>query len=111
MRRANTDSASENMPAFLNSSARPYCGNGSSGRCVMNAFSISMREGGTARDRSDGVQAALGPGDLVVTPGDDPVVRVDVDDDGPPGARLGLVVRLGEGRDDDDVAGLGVMGS
>src|SRR5436190_744784 len=40
---------------------------------------------------------------------DDPVLGVDPDDGRLPAARLVFVARLGEGREDHDVAGLGVV--
>src|SRR5260221_12976262 len=107
MSASNTAHASASCPAFLCSSASPYCGNGSLGRCAMNAFKSSMRDGGTKS--SDRVQAALRTGHFVVDAGQDAVRRVDVNDDGAPGTRLGLVGRLGKRREDDDVPGPSVM--
>src|SRR5262245_54093421 len=52
-----------------------------------------------------------GTGDLLRRSRQDAVLRVDADHDRLPGPGLGLVYRLGERGDDDDVAGLGVARS
>src|SRR5215469_16244057 len=71
----------------------------------MNARRASTRDTGSL----DRTQPTLGPGHLA-RERDDAVLPVDVDDGGLPGARLLLVLDLGEGGDDDDVAGAGQVG-